>query len=206
MSARAINLLPDSKQQRLQAARTRKMIISIATLVIILAVAIPIILTVVRSGQSLYLSRTQDQIQERKQTIQSTENITTILTVKDHLASLPALYQQRLLISKLLDYLPNVTPQNVHLNSLIIESTGGTFSISGSTDSYSNAEKLYRALLQANDSVDPNKVEPDPDKAGYFTNVVLQNVSGPSGKEVSFTIVGNFDLGLVTSGGSNGNQ
>jgi Tfp pilus assembly protein PilN len=194
-----INLLPDSKQDRLKAARTRQLAISLSIIVLIVAVAVPVILLVIKGSQALYLNRTQDQIDERKAKVKSFPNIVTMLTVKDHLESLPALYQQRLLTSKLVDYLPKLLPADVRLTDLEV-SDDGSLQLSGTSPSYSSVEKLFVALQRANDQFDENKVDPDPNKTGDFTEVVLEDVSGPSGDEVTFTIKARFDNKLITSG------
>lgn len=197
-----INLLPDSKQARLKAQRTRHLIISIATAVTIIAIAVPVILLAVKGGQSLYLKNTQQQIDEKKQTLKSTPDITTILSVKDHLDALPSLYQQRLLVTKLLAYLPKVTPKDIRLTNITVDIAATRMIITGSTTNYGSVDKFYKALQRARVAFDANKVEPDPDTTGYFSGVVLEDVSGPAGSEVSFTITTNFTSELITGAGN----
>ncbi|MBI4100964.1 hypothetical protein HY441_00635 [Candidatus Microgenomates bacterium] len=193
----AVNLLPDTKQQRLRLKRTRQVAVSIATLVLIVAIAAPVLLVVARQSQQVLLDRTQKQIDERKKTLKETDNISTMLTVKDHLASLPSLYDQRTFATELLAVLPGVMPQEIRLTNIEVDVGAGTISFAGSSPTYGAVEKFFRAVQQAGIKVDANRVDPNPDTSGYFTSVVLEDVSGPSGSEVTFTIKANFDAQLT---------
>lgn len=208
--AKLVNLLPASKQSRLQQQRRKHLFISLITAVIIVAVAVPIVLFVVKQSQSLLLSRTQTEINKRKEELGSTPDITTMLSVKDHLNALPQLYDQRLGVSKLLEHLPSLTPTEINFNNLTVDTATNSISITGVSTSYYKVAQFYLALQRANVDFDPQKVEPDPDKVGDFTTVVLQDVGGPSGEEVTFTITASFNAeiikGVSTETGENNGQ
>ncbi len=191
-----VNLLPDSKQVRLRAQRARKLSIVISSIIMAVAIGVPVLLLAIKGSQALLLNRTQDRIDQHKATLQSTPNITTMLTVKDHLSSLPSLYEQRLVVSELMAFLPSVLPAEIRLSNIEIDTSGG-LTLSGVSPSYAGVDRLYRALLVAGDLQDPNRVEDDPQIRGYFTSVVLENASGPSGSEVNFTIKASFDARLI---------
>ena len=193
-----INLLPDIKQNRLKSQRVKHLTMSIAVFLMIAAIALPVTLFLINQGQKLYVKRIQDQINERQDTVKNTPNITTMLTVKDHMASLPTLYDQRLYVTKLLSYLPSITPSDIRFNNLGID-TSGHIIISGTTLSYSNVDKFYQAMLYAGVNYDPNAIEADPNAAGNFTNVVLESAGGTSGQEVQFTISADFKPDLVSA-------
>lgn len=192
-----VNLLPDSKQQRIREKRTRQMITSITLLVIVVAVAVPIILLGVKGTQKLQKDRLQDQIEQHKATIAGTSNISTMLTIKDHLQSLADLYNNRAIATELINYLPSVTPTGMNFTSIDLETTSNTITITGSAAKYSEVEKFYRALANSGSDIDQSKVEPDPLSAGYFTNETLQTVNGPAGETVSFTITATFDPKMI---------
>jgi Tfp pilus assembly protein PilN len=192
-----VNLLPVLKQEKLKQRRTRQLAISIGVTVIAIAIAVPILLFIYRTTQGVVLSRTQKSIDEKQQQIAEFEDIETMLTVKQDLAELPALYMQRVYTTQLLKILPSVTPVGLVFTNLDIEGSGN-FTISGETNSYVNVEKLFSGLQRADvKDVNPDRVEPDPDKVGYFTNLFLESVSGASGDQVSFTISGQFDPKIV---------
>lgn len=192
-----INLLPDSKQDRLKERRARQMVTTIASLIIVVAIGVPIFLLVIKGSQQLYLSRLQDQIDANKNTINSTANIATILTVKDHLTSLSGLYANRAISTELLSILPSVTPQGVKFSSLEFDNSTYTLIITGSAAKYSDVEKFYRALSNIGAEVNVNRVEPDPSASGLFTGETLQSVSGSSGVQVDFTINAVFDPKVI---------
>lgn len=198
-----VNLLPDAKQHRLREQRLRRLATSAALGVMALAVGVPILLLAIRGAQTLTLKRTQTQIDERKAQIQNTENITTMLSVKDHLDSLPALYSQRTRFSRLLAVLPRVTPKSVRLTDVEMAATSSSVSFKGVSSTYNEVEKFYKALVNHGRKVDLNRVEANITDA-RFSNVVVSDISGPSGSEVTFSISANFIPSLI-SGDSNEN-
>lgn len=203
--AMQVNLLPASKQQRLQAKRIRRMILTGIVLVLIVTVALPLVLLATTATQNLLLKSTQDSIDERLGIIRGTENIDTMLTVKDHLDSLPALYAQRLIITELLNSLPSVTPQPVRLTKLSLDSTAGSLVFTGTANSYATVEQFYQALRQAALEIDPNRINPDPETEGYFTAVTLNNVSAENTEnEVLFEISAQFVPQLIDGESPNG--
>lgn len=192
-----INLIPVSKQESAKQSRVRRLITSIATAVIVVSIGVPLLLLGISGSQKFLLNRTQGQIDERKNQLRQVENIATMLTVKDHLASLPALYDKRLFASELLLYISSVLPQEIRLSSVEIDAATSTIQFSGTAPTYTSAEKFYKALLVAGTDLKPDSVEPNPNLTGLFTNLTLQDVSGPSGTEVNFTINASFSFELT---------
>ncbi len=193
-----VNLLPDVKQQRLRQHKLRQLAISASIFIIAVAVGIPILLLLAKGSQIIYINRVQSQIDENIQTLRNTPDINTMLTIKDHLNSLTTLYAGRTLPSKLLALLPSVTPKDIVLNSIDTDLAAHSISFTGSANSYNLVNKFYHALLESGVSVDHNKVDPDPNTSGNFTNVVLTSAAGPSGDQVTFQIEANFDVRLTS--------
>jgi hypothetical protein len=135
------------------------------------------------------------------QKVASTPDIYTMLTVKDHLTSLPSLYKQRLLVSDLFKILPNVTTTDIHLSSLKV-GTDGTIEFTGTANSYAAVNKFFVALQRAGTKYDPEKVS-DPSLQGQFTGLVLQNVGGISGGQVTFNIKGHYSQSILADDSAN---
>lgn len=196
--AMQVNLLPDSKQQRLKAKRIRRLILGGIVLVLITTVASPLVLLATTGTQNLLLGRAQKNIDNRLEEIRGTENIVTILSVQDRLNALPPLYQQRLIITELLNELPAITPKEVRLETMSINTLAGGMVFTGSAPNYFTVRKFYHALQRKPLTIDPNRVEPDPDKEPYFTSVLLQNVSTEGAKEgILFEITAQFAPELI---------
>lgn len=199
-----INLLPSLKQERLQEVRMRRIIVGTATAILILSIALPLILLLTRSGQSIVLNRVQKGIDDKLTQLRETENITTILSAQDHLDALPDLYHQRLLVSQLFKILPSVIPQEVSLSDLQI-AADGTITFSGTANSYTAVEKFYNGLILADvNDFNIERAEPNPAVNGHFTDLVLENVSGLTGREIGFTISGRFDQTILQLGANDG--
>ena len=199
-----VNLLPDSKRDKLNAKRTRQIAISITTGILAVAVGVPLLLLGIKGSQALLLNRTQGQIDQRKAELQNTPEITTMLSVKDHLNSLPPLYGTRVFTSNLLGNLGKYIPNDLSLTSIDLD-TGGTMSLSGVAGSYSSVDKFYQALLYAGMGHNPDRVDVDPNTNGLFTAVVLNSAAGPSGGEVTFTITAGYNQGLIIGASSDEN-
>lgn len=199
-----VNLLPSTKQDKLKASRTRQLVITVGSVLLLAAIALPIVLFVSKSTQIVVLKRTQTQIDERMKQVEETPNIHTMLTVQADLASLPSLYSQRLLVSDLFSILPSVTPTDVKLSSQKI-STDGSIEFTGTASSYAAVNKFFEALQRAGTKYDPNKV-PDPNATGEFSDLVLLNVGGISGGQVSFSIKGKYSQKILADDSANQNQ
>lgn len=192
-----INLLPDSKIEGEKRQRTRRLATSITTAVIVVTIGVPLLLLGIKGGQNLALGRTQGQIDERLNQLKSTEQLATILTVQDHMASLPELYRQRIFVSELVKIIPSLMPSEIRLSNIEVDVISGTIQISGIAPTYSSAEKFHKSLQFVGVASDTSTVDPDPDLSGLFTNVVLRDISGPSGTEVNFVISATFSFTLL---------
>lgn len=198
-----VNLLPNTKQERLKAKRVRQMIIAGCFVAIAIAVAVPTILFFLRLALDLNLDSKQKNIDELKAKIKNTPNIENMLSVKDRLNQLPLLYSNRNQYSEFLTYMLSRVPQDVKLSTVEL-TDDGTMRILGESPSYELVEKFYESLRQANVSVNPDNIEPDADLQGLFTSMQLDDVDGASGAEVSFTISGVFSDDLVNGTVGNG--
>lgn len=197
----SVNLLPSTKQEKLKASRLRQVVISVGSIILLAAVALPVVLFVSKSAQGVVLKRTQSQIDERKQKVASTPDIFTMLTVQNNLNSLPPLYKQRLLVSDLFKILPNVLSTDIRLTSLKV-GTDGSIEFTGTSSSYAAVNKFYVALQRAGTQHDPEKVA-DPSLKGQFNDLVLSNVSGISGGQVTFSIKGRYSQSILANDAEN---
>lgn len=198
-----VNLLPDIKQERIRAARLKRTIISVTTIILVVAVAVPVVLFVLNQGIKLATNRTQAEINERKNTIENFENINTMLTVQSNLDNLPELYQRRAFSTDLLQTITPLLPSEISLSSLEADMSGNIQFI-GIAPNFSSVQKFYNALLYAGLDANPDSVDPDPQVNGQFTNLTLENASGDS-EEISFSINATFSTELIT-GEDNGDQ
>lgn len=173
-----LNLLPDSRLERIKTAKKQRSIGAFATLAIVAGVAVPVILLIVWLGQRGILVLTQRSIDRKVGELQAVENLDTILTTQNQLNTLPTLNQQRLFHTTFLGLLPKLLPEEVDIATLRI-SEGGTITINGEASSSALIEDFVAVLNRAElfqgttsqalfGSVTPNSISPVSDGGATF--------------------------------------
>lgn len=190
-----VNLLPDIKQERLRAERIKQLTIGIAVSVLIAAIGVPLILFSVNQGIKFAQGRTQEDIAERTNQIQTFPDINTMLSVQANLDALPDLYHQRVQPSELLGLLPSLMPAEIRLSSLEL-TPEGNLKLIGFSPTFNAVQTFYTALGNAGLATNTERIEPNPDTEGYFTNLVLESASGDA-DEVSFSISATYAPELI---------
>lgn len=137
------NLLPDVKMQYVKARRTKRLIISTATLVSIGSIVIiGILFSVVQFGQKTHIKGLTDDIRSETSEIQATEGINELLTVQNQLTILPGLHENRPETSRLFDYVTFMSPNGVQVLSLSFDAVSSSIIIQGSADKISTVNKF----------------------------------------------------------------
>lgn len=183
-----INLLPDIKMQRVEAARRQRTIGALSTLAIGIGIALPVFMMVLWGGQKALLALTQRGIEDKIKKIQSEDDLSTILTVQNQLTALPELDKQRLFYNNLLNVLPKLIPQNASLLS-IDTSEGGSVKVSGKASSLASVNDFVNILQAA-------KLSKGTESRPAFSNVTLTNAA-PTDTGATFEVSFIFDNALV---------
>jgi Tfp pilus assembly protein PilN len=114
-----------------------------------------------------------------------------VLTIQNQLSALPSLHQTKHVTSRLFDYLPQVTPNNVFIGKLSIDTTANTISITGTADTVESVNKFVDTLkftqFATKDDADT--------KSKAFTTVVLSKVDRNE-RGASYTIDASYDTTL----------
>jgi Tfp pilus assembly protein PilN len=199
------NLLPDVKIQFIKAQRFRRfvMMISIATAAV--AIAILIVLTFyVNVVQKKTVKNLTADITKYSNQIKNTKDLDKILTIQNQLKSLNTLHDQKPDTSKLFGYIAQITPASVFLNSLRVDLTGHTLTISGKTDSLSTINKFvdtlkfttYNVVDKSDKSATDNAT--DVPQTKVFSSTVLSSFSKALTGS-NFSINTNFDAVIFDS-------
>jgi Tfp pilus assembly protein PilN len=137
------NLLPDVKMQYVKAKRTKRLIISTATLVSIGSIVIVgILFSVVQFGQKTHIKGLTEDIKSETAKIQATEGINELLTVQNQLTLLPGLHENRPETSRLFDYVTFMSPNGIQVLSLSFDAGSSSIVIQGSADKISTVNKF----------------------------------------------------------------
>jgi hypothetical protein len=202
------NLLPDIKMQYIKAKRQEYMVILISTVATIAAVAIlAVLIIVVDVVQKKQLTDVRQNVAEDVTKLKTTNNLNQILTVQNQLVALPALHNSKPAVSRLFNYLAQLTPSNATISKLDIaygsatsggpsegsitsaSTTTNTISISGSADSLATINQFADTLKFTSYSIQKqsNAVKP------AFSNVVLSDFGDSSTQGATYTLTANFD-------------
>ncbi|HSX16641.1 MAG TPA: hypothetical protein VLH86_00910 [Patescibacteria group bacterium] len=183
------NLLPDIKIQYLKANRQKHTVMLASVLAIVVSSAVlAFLLTLVYGLQKKNIADLNSDIQKSSTELQSTPNLTTILTVQNQLKALTGLHDVKPVVTRLFGYLTQATPANSTNSRVLTDFSQNSMIVSGTADSL-NTINLYIDRLKATtyhtDSA--NKTEK---KA--LSEVTL-SAFGRDSKSATYTITLKFD-------------
>jgi Tfp pilus assembly protein PilN len=181
------NLLPDIKLEYLKAERTRRLVISISSLITIAAILLVASLFSYTEIQKSQINKLSSDIRHQGSVLSSQANINSILTIQNQIQTLTTLHEQEPDVSNLATYLNQTIPITTSLNSLSVDFNADTMIMSGNADSLVTVNQLVDSLKFATYSV---KGVSGPKLA--FSNVVLADF-GLNNGTADFTINLNFD-------------
>lgn len=189
-----INLLPDTRKDKLKDKNNRQLAISVATVSVVASVATVILLLVITQAQKLQINMLTSSIKNTQNKITSEiPNAQTVATAQEHMDSLNDLYSNQVKVSKFLELLEKVTTKDVAIASVSLDPTNKV-SISGNAVNYYAASKFAKALEASNLTIGTNA---SPSNTPNFSNTFLPTLGGSQGK-VSFTITTNLSAGVIS--------
>lgn len=192
MSFVQFNLLPDVKLEYDRAQRLKKTVytISILSVAVVMGVFILSFLTV-NVLQKKLLSDANNNIDKYSQQLKNIPDLAKILTIQNQLKSLPGLHQAKPITSRLLNDLPLITPTNVNIGKLDLDTSADTIEISGTSTSVENINKFVDTLKFTNYTVNGDSSSKQP----AFSNVVLSKVDR-NDQLATYTIDASYDSSL----------
>jgi Tfp pilus assembly protein PilN len=188
-----LNLLPDVKLEYIKAQRERKLLTSISIIVILVTVCLLALLLVTSFYQKTRINSLSNSIDAKGNQLKNKPEISKILTVQNQLESLTELHAKKPAASNIFNYLNQVTPANVAINSFVISFVDQKITITGGSDNLQSANKYIDTLKftkYTSDSVH--------DGTPAFSNVVmttfaLNTKSTDVTQAATYTITLNYD-------------
>jgi Tfp pilus assembly protein PilN len=183
------NLLPDIKIQYLKARRQKHLVMLGSTVVIIASVAVlAVFISIVFGLQKKNIADLSRDIKGKSSQLKSTKNLNRMLTVQNQLTSLPALHDNKPVVSRLYTYITQLAPTDASVARLQIDFTKNTISVNGAAGSLGTINSFTDGLKFATyTTADAPKAHK---KA--FSDVVLSTF-GRDNKGASYTIDATFD-------------
>ncbi len=181
------NLLPDVKKEYVKAKRTKRLIMSSSMLASIGVVGVTVLMfTFVHVAQKKHINDLSKDIARVTGEIQSTEDLNDILTVQNQLSILPSLHETKPETSRLFDYLSFVSPQQIRVASIDLDTKLASMKISGSADSIATVNKFVDNFKSVKYSISGND-----QTSPVYSNVVTE-LSGNNDK-ADFTVKMTYD-------------
>jgi Tfp pilus assembly protein PilN len=186
------NLLPDVKLEFNRQQHAKRLVYTVSSIVTTFVIAITVIAFLsVNVLQKKLLNDANNDITTYSNKLKSIPNLDKVLTIQNQLSALPSLHQTKHVTSRLFDYLPQVTPNNVFIGKLSIDTTANTISITGTADTVESVNKFVDTLkftqFATKDDADT--------KSKAFTTVVLSKVDRNE-RGASYTIDASYDTTL----------
>lgn len=182
------NLLPDVKVQYLKARRQKYLVMLGSTVVIIASVAVLVILgSIVFGLQKKNISDLTNDIESASEELQSTEDLTKILTVQSQLNVLPQLHNDKPVATRVFGYVNQATPEAATIARLLVNFDDNTMSMSGAANSLETVNTFVDTLKFTTYQTEKNDTEKE-----AFSDVVLTNF-GRDASSATYTINLSFD-------------
>lgn len=148
-----INLVPDVKQELIQAQRVRTSVISLAVLVGIGAIGVVVLLAIwVFAIQAARGALADNAIASESQKLSSVEDISNTLTIQNQLSKLPAMHDSKSIDSRVFDVLTTINPpapNTVAITNLTLDSATKTITIEAQASSGYPALEVFKKTINA---------------------------------------------------------
>lgn len=182
------NLLPDIKIQYLKAKRQQHVVVVVSVLASLIALAIFIVLlTTVFVLQKKNLNDLNKDIKTASNQLYSIKNLDKILTVQNQLGVLTDLHTKKVVSSRLLDYLKQLTPADASISKVTVDYAEETMVISGSAGNLTTVNTYTDTL-----KFTKYTTAQDNEEKNAFSEVVLQSFTRDS-KSTTYAIAFKFD-------------
>jgi peptidyl-tRNA hydrolase len=188
------NLLPDVKLEYIKAKRTKHTVILAAMAVAGTTFAVFVLLFLtVNVFQKTHLNNLSQDIKRDTEKLQNIEDLDRVLTVQNQLNKLTELHDGKPLLSRLKNYITQITPQQVSYANIDLDMTASTIRFSGSADSLKTINQFVDTL-----KFTKYKLAGATEETNAFSEVVLTSF-GKDDKGASYEINLKFDP-LIFSG------
>lgn len=190
-----INLLPDVKREFLKSQQSKHIFIVGAVALSVVCIAITILLfAYVQIFQPQYRKSVQNDIDKGVTEIKNQENGSKIVTVQAALKSLPGLQDSKLVSSRALTYLSQLSPNGVRYDDVQIDFATNTISFRGTAPDNKTTNQLADNLKKAQLAFTQNteKLTIAPFSAIVFSTIARSQQS-TTGNLSSFEVTMTFD-------------
>ncbi len=192
MSKVQFNLLPDVKLEYNRTKHLEKTVVRLSLLAGVVSLAIFLtMLLMVNVVQKRQMDNSSKAVDAASQKLKAIPGIDQIITVQSQLQALSQLHQSKHALSQIFVYLPEITPADVSINKLDIDTTQSTMIISGTANSQQAVNTFVDTLKTTTYAIPDVKDQKGCSSAsGQWNNdkKVCSQTAFPSVVESSFSI------------------
>jgi Tfp pilus assembly protein PilN len=187
------NLLPDVKLEFDRVKRTQRRVVLLSSLVTAVLLGVFILsFFSVNVLQKKLMNDANNDMNNYSDQLKKIPDLSKILTIQNQLQSLPSLHQQKHITSRSFTYLIQLTPTNVHISRLTLDTSTSTITFLGTSDTVEAINTFVDTLKFTKYSVDSG------DKKDAISSVVLDNICRDQ-KQARYTISAVYDTALFDS-------
>ncbi len=196
------NLIPSIKKEFLRVQLLKKISFFVTFIVVGTSFLIFVVLLVyVLFFQNNNLSKIDQIVQTKSATLSSNSNLNKILTIQNQLQTLPSIETKPPVVSRLFDYINQLTPSTVTISSISVDFNQQTIVISGSASNLQIVNQFVDTLKYTN-YINLNGANKN-QKSLAFSNVILSsfsyNSSSTNNSPASYGINFSFDPTIFNS-------
>jgi hypothetical protein len=181
------NLLPDVKVAYIKAKKAKRIVVVIAALSVAISLTLLILMISATAFQKHHINDLNKDIKTLETSLNGTQDLAKILTIQSQLNSLPALYAQRPVTSRLYSYIQATTPSQISMSKIDLEFGTTSLTIQGTADTLETVNRYIDTLKFTTYTVTGST-----SKVNAFSQVVLTSFNRDS-KTATYTISFLFD-------------
>ncbi|MBP7017943.1 hypothetical protein KBB17_00375 [Candidatus Saccharibacteria bacterium] len=193
-----VNLLPDSKLQKLKSKRSKDAVRAISVILIIASIALPVTLLIFDFVMTQAIKSKQNKIDDLVTKFETQEDVQRILTVQNQLNALPQVEANSFKMSNLLAVIEHATPKNVSLLGVNVLNDNGTFEFQVNADSMQSANEFINTL-ESIEIISVNESGEGSGPISPFEAPVTTSLAGGASEPISFSVKGklNSEFGKI---------
>ncbi len=188
------NLLPDIKVEYIKTLRLKRTVMIVAVLSVAAAIGLMLLMLSLKVLQTGHLKRLDNDISQLKTELESTEDLTKILSVQNQLNALPTLYNGRPAIERMPGYVDQVTPTGIGITQMTVDYSLSSVEIVGDADTLKTLNSYVDTIRYTTyeDTTDPAQVvEGQPARSAFGTINLVE--FGRDSEKATFTLTFSFD-------------
>ncbi|MDB5183064.1 MAG: putative Fimbrial assembly family protein [Candidatus Saccharibacteria bacterium] len=181
------NLLPDVKVAYIKAIKAKRVVMVASGIAVVISLGILAAMFSAVSIQKNHIKDLNVDIRKYENDLSGTQDLAKILTIQNQLKSLPALYSQRPVTSRLYKYIQATTPAQISMKRIDLDFVAGTLETEGTADTLESVNRYVDTLKFTTYTTDSDKTP-----VNAFSSVILKTFNRDT-KTASYTIDFNFD-------------